>query len=145
MTAKKDAPQPQPEAKLPYLHLVTGSRQYMVWRHAHAWHPPTDVLEDGEGLHVVVEVAGMQHGEFHVTLNQGVLTITGVRPTLARPHSAYHQLEVRRGEFRSDVVIPWPVDEDAIVARYADGFLHVMLPRAKPQRIRIVEIEKSDE
>jgi HSP20 family molecular chaperone IbpA len=145
MSARKDAPQQPPATEELYSRVVATARQYVVWRHASAWHPPTDVIEDDEGLHVIVEIAGMQQGEFQVTLNQSVLTITGIRPAPSRAHSAYHQLEVRRGEFRADVMIPWPVDEDHIAARYHDGFLYVSLPRATSQHIRVVEVEKSEE
>jgi HSP20 family protein len=101
-------------------------------------------LEDEDGLHIIVEIAGMQLGEFHVTLNQRQLTISGVRPAHTQGPAAYHQLEVRRGEFRTDIVVPWTVDEDRVAARYNDGFLHVDVPRAQANRVRVVEVEKTE-
>src|SRR5574341_1461015 len=117
MSAKKDASREELEtSEQTHFHVVAAGRQYLLVRHKHVWHPPTDVLEDEEGLHIIVEVSGMQLGEFHVTLNQRQLTISGVRPAPTQGHAAYHQLEVRRGEFRTDVVVPWGVNEERVSA-----------------------------
>jgi HSP20 family molecular chaperone IbpA len=48
-------------------------------------------------------------------------------------------LEVHYGEFRTEVVLPVPVDEERIVAQYDDGFLSVELPRLKPRKVKVTE------
>lgn len=135
-----------PERQVPpsegHYHILMSSPELVVLRHSHVWRPPTDVMEDSGRLVVVVEVAGMQHGEFHVAVGSQRLTISGIRPASTQQCSAYHQLEVRYGEFRTDVALPWPVDEEGIVARYEDGFLRIELPRAQPQRIRVISVER---
>jgi HSP20 family molecular chaperone IbpA len=60
----------------------------------------------------------------------------------ARVRAAYHQLEVHYGEFRTDITLPWAIDEDSIVARYADGFLYVELPRSNRDTVRMVPVDK---
>lgn len=143
MTTNNDLPRQERDAPEDlHYHVVATGRQYLLVRHTHAWHPPTDVMEDEEGLHIMVEVAGMQDGEFHVTLHQRRLTISGVRAAPTRNHAAFHQLEIRRGEFRTEVAIPWPADEEAVGARYHDGFLHVTVPRARATQVRVVDVEK---
>ncbi len=126
-----------------HYHVLMSPTDLLVVRHSYVWRPPTDVMEDEDRLIVIVEVAGMRDGEFHVTIAGQRLTISGVRPVSASPSSAYHQLEVHYGEFRTDVALPWPVDEERIVARYDDGFLRVELPRAQPQRIRVIAVDKA--
>ena len=59
-----------------------------------------------------------------------------------RPRGAYHQLEVRQGEFRTDVTLPWAPNEDRIEASYEDGFLIVELPRSAPEQVRVVPVTK---
>lgn len=145
MSARKDtSPEEVNAAEEHHYHVVAAGRQYLLVRHTHVWHPPTDVLEDHDGLHIVVEIAGMRQGEFHVTLHGRQLTISGVRPSPTRGQVAYHQLEVRRGEFRTDIDMPWAVDEQNVIARYHDGFLYVDVPRAVPTEMRVVEVEKTD-
>ena len=94
-------------------------------------------------LVVLVEIAGMQRGEFNVMLDERQLTISGVRRPLLDTKPAFHQLEVRHGEFRVDISLPWLVDESRVEALYDDGFLRVELPKAKSHHVQ-VDVEKVD-
>jgi HSP20 family protein len=143
MSAKKVPPRHDLEIREPYVHIQAGGRQYLVVRTSHIWRPATDVMEDENRLYVIVEIAGMQHGEFTVTLTDRRLTITGIRALPTRVRAAYHQLEVRYGEFRSDVALPWAVDDDGIAARYEDGFLYIELVRSQQESVRVVPVDKN--
>lgn len=145
MAANKGIREEQIDTAAVHYHVVKGGQQYLLLRHTHAWHPSTDVMVNDDRLIVVVEVAGMRNGEFHVTFANQRLTISGVRLAKEQGHTAYHQLEVRYGEFRTDVTLPWAVDEDRIAAHYEDGFLQVELPRAKPHRVHVVEVETPED
>ncbi len=109
------------------------TRQHKVWR------PPTDVYETDSHVIVKVEIAGMQEDEFNVSLNAQVLLISGVRGDPAEK-LAYQQMEIPYGQFETEVYIPWTVDEDAIKATYQDGFLSVLLPKAMPRRVPVVQM-----
>jgi HSP20 family protein len=128
-----------------HYHLLSTARRFVVMRHSHVWHPPTDMVEHEDLLIVLVEVAGMKEGEFHVAIKDRHLIVTGRRPSPLASPSGYYQLEIRYGDFRTDVILPWAVAEEAIQATYSDGFLRVELPRAREQRVRIVDVDKSDE
>jgi HSP20 family protein len=142
MAGKKDSSRRQLDTEGPHYHIVVGGEGLFVVRHTHVWRPPTDVMEDEDAVYVLVEIAGMQEGEFHVTLDDRRLVIGGTRSVREQPHS-YHQLEVHYGEFRTEVVLPVPVDEERIVARYDDGFLSVELPRLKPRKVKVTEVGAS--
>ncbi len=142
MTAQKDAPPRRLVRQEPHYHIFAEGRQFLVVRHAHAWRPPTDVMVDEDRVTVVVEVAGMKAGEFNVTLGDQRLIISGERVPREETHSAYNQLEIRYGEFRTEVTLPWTVDEKLIVAHYEDGFLRLELPRAKPRKVQVVDTGK---
>lgn len=109
--------------------LHKSGRQYV-------WRPPTDVYENEEEVYVRVEISGMKDGEFSITLDDRVLTIQGVRIEKVE-RRAYHQMEIRFGEFATKVEIPSPIAHKEIRAVYDDGFLLVTLPKAKPRRIGI--------
>lgn len=145
MSARKDAPRQELEIREPYFHILAGGQQYLIVRTVHAWRPPTDVIEDNDRLYVIVEIGGMQHGEFHVALSDRRLIVTGIRPMPTRARAAYHQLEVRYGEFRTDVALPWAIDQQGIEARYRDGFLYIELPRSSDDRVRVVPVRKTDD
>ena len=131
------------EAEGQHLHQAHVGGPYVVVRHSHAWRPPTDVLEDSDRLVVLVEIGGMQKGEFDVILDERQLTISGSRPPYLDTGPAFHQLEVRSGDFRVDVSLPWSVDEDGVEAIYDDGFLRVELPKAKAHHVQ-VDVEKAE-
>lgn len=146
MTAKKGYSQGGSELGKSHYHILSSGRQFVVVRHAHVWRPPTDVIEDEKYLYIIVEIAGMKDGDFSVTVADQRLTIAGTRPAKEQSHTgdqlAYHQLEVRYGEFLTEISLPWPVDDNAIVARYEDGFLFVQLPHAQTRKVKVVEVNK---
>ena len=144
MSASKQDSQSEQDTQSDHFHVYARGRQLFLVRHSHAWRPSTDVMADEDRLVVLVEAAGMKQGEFHVTFANQRLTISGSRPAREPAHGAYHQLEIRCGDFQTEVILPWPVDEETISAEYEDGFLRVELSRAKPQQIRVVDVRKID-
>ena len=135
----------RPQADIDWIHRNQfGPGRWIVGQHTHTWQPPTDVFETDDAMVVRVEVAGMREADFNVTLRDHLLLISGVR-TDPSPKVAYHQLEIRYGEFRTDVPLHWLVDEEGVTATYQDGFLLVRLPKAQSRRVRVVEIGEHSE
>jgi HSP20 family protein len=112
---------------------ITG---WALHHHPHAWQPPTDVYETEQAFAILVEVPGMQAGDFTVSLADNLLTISGVRPNPAS-RGICHQMEIHYGEFRTDVYIAAAIDAEAITAEYRDGFLSVTVPKARAHRIQV--------
>lgn len=101
-----------------------------------AWYPPTDVYETEDNIIVRVEIAGMQDEGFAIELSGRHLLIRGLRQDQPE-RRAYHQMEIRFGEFAIELALPSPVDSNQVEAEYADGFLRVILPKAHPRHIPI--------
>ncbi len=117
------------------------SNSHFHWRvsaHPLAWRPPTDVYITDEAVIVRVEIAGMKNGEFVISLENQILTIRGIRPDHPEQR-AYHQMEIRFGDFRTDIELHWPVEADNIDAEYRDGFLRLVMPKTKPHNVEIQE------
>lgn len=111
--------------------------------HQHVWRPFTDVYETEDSLVVRVEVAGMQEDGFEIQLDGRILTIRGIRPDI-QERRAYYQVEIHFGEFLIEVGLPPAynaevVDAERIEAEYENGFLRVVLPKARPRQISIEE------
>ncbi len=121
----------EPGGKIRHLHLRVGSS-------SRVWSPPTDVYETEDAVVVRLEVAGMQDAEFSISLEDRVLTIQGSRADLPE-RRAYHQMEIHFGEFRSQVVLHWAVEQESIEATYIDGFLRLVLPKVKSHHGEIGE------
>ncbi len=110
---------------------------WQVNMHSYSWSPPTDVYENDKSFIVKVEVAGIRESDFTINVDKNFLVISGVRVD-SPERRAYHQMEIRFGEFSTAIELPIDVDTDKAEAEYADGFLTVILPKLKPTRINIV-------
>lgn len=104
--------------------------------HSYTWSPPTDVYETDASFVVRVEVAGMRESDFTIDVKNNYLVIGGTRVD-AQERRAYHQMEIRFGEFSTGVELPTGVNVDKAEAEYEDGFLTVVLPKLVPTGIKI--------
>ena len=117
------------------------SRRWVPLSHVRPWRPPTDVYETDNCVVVKVEIAGMEEEDFIISLSNRKLTISGIRPdpmTKAQSTTlSYQQMEIHYGEFKTEVYIGWNIAEDGIEATYENGFLKVVLPKAKAQKVPV--------
>jgi HSP20 family protein len=121
--------------------LPNPSNENLRWRLAtrpHVWRPPTDVYETEDAIIVRVEIAGMRDADFAVQLVDRSLNIRGVRQDISERRS-YHQMEIPFGEFSTEIDLPVPIAAEKIEAIYRDGFLRVVLPKARPHQIKVGE------
>ena len=107
------------------------------------WRPPTDVYDTDLAAVVKVEVSGVDRGETQISFANRILTVTGTRQDPAEKLT-YQQMEIKYGVFRTDVFLPWPVKEKDIEANYEDGFLIIVLPKAKgTHKVPITVVEEN--
>jgi HSP20 family protein len=117
-------------------HIVAHVVSWRLNLRQHAWQPPTDLYETDDRYVVRVEIAGMREADFTVSLDQNIIVISGVRPDMSEKR-AFHQMEIRTGEFSIALELPGPVDTDQVTAIYADGFLQIDLPKKLAKKIYI--------
>ena len=111
----------------PHLRIVSRPRP---------WRPSTDVYETETAIVVRVEVAGMRESDFSLSLVDRTLFIKGVRQDV-NERRAYHQMEIQFGEFSSEIELSSPIAVDQAEAVYRDGFLIIVLPKARPTQIKV--------
>ena len=94
------------------------------------WQPPTDVYETETEFIVHMEIPGMKHEEIKIHFAHPSLIIWGERQN-EEPSSKmqYIQMEVNYGRFRREITFYKPVKPEGLQARYANGFLKVVLPK----------------
>lgn len=107
--------------------------------------PPADIIEVGDKLVVLVEVAGMRSSDLNIKLIDRHLTITGTREKPHHANPAYHQIEIGFGSFRLDIDLPWAVERDSVSATYEAGFLEIELPRKAPKTVRVVDVTNDEQ
>ncbi len=103
--------------------------------------PAMDIEEDEQAIRVRAELAGVSKDDVTLTLEDGVLTISGEKRTdRETKEKSYHLVERSFGSFTRAVQLPSGVDFTEASAEFADGVLTVTLPKseaAKPKTIQI--------
>ena len=103
-----------------------------------AWRPPTDIFEIENTVVVRVEIAGMREEDFAIELDGRNLTVRGSRQDIPE-RRAFHQMEIHFGEFAIELELPNYIEVDQVQAVYSEGFLRILLPKARPRQIPIAE------
>ncbi len=107
-----------------------------------AWCPPTDIYETDSAVIIKAEIAGMSANDFNISFVDRILTIQGIRKDMeAKLH--YHCLDIPYGKFQLRVLIPGSYIEAEVKARYENGYLYVVLPKACEQQHNIATPSES--
>lgn len=111
------------------------------------WAPAMDVLSRDGDLVVRAELPGLKQEDVDITIQNGILTISGEhKAEQEEERGGYYMRERRRGSFRRSLTLPEDVDESKVHARFQSGVLEVTVEGAaavkEPKRI---EIEGGDE
>ena len=110
------------------------------------WQPKTDVYETKDAIVIKMEVAGLRHEDFSVSVNEDTLAIRGRRIDHSNHEKlSYRQMEIEYDHFERIIIIPVPIDAERISAEYKDGFLTVKLPKVTVSERRVVPIEGEEE
>jgi HSP20 family protein len=92
--------------------------------------PRLDVNETDKEMIVSVELPGMDEKDIQISLEEGVLTISGEKKIEKQEKShSFHRMERSYGSFTRQVALPVDVDEDAVSATFKNGLLNVTLPK----------------
>ncbi len=126
----------KPEASVDRTFPALQALGWQVNVRSYSWSPPTDVYETSASFVVRLEVAGMREADFSINVEKNILVISGVRVDSAE-RRAYHQMEIRYGEFSTEIELPPGVNTEQAGAEYEDGFLTVLFPKIKPVDINI--------
>jgi len=108
--------------------------------------PALDVVNDDEGLHVTLELAGMDEKDIDVSVDHDVLTIRGEkRSEEEQTREGVQWSECSYGAFRRGIPLPPGLDLDAINAKFKKGVLRVQIPPTaeSKQKRRSVAVETS--
>jgi HSP20 family protein len=101
--------------------------------------PALDVYQDKDQFTVVAELPGLKKEDIELSLQDGVLTISGERKQEKKSEEGYRN-ERFFGRFRRSVTLPASVDSNKVKATYEEGVLKVVLPKAeeaKPKKIDV--------
>jgi HSP20 family protein len=105
------------------------------------WSPRVDICEDEREYSIRAELPGLKKEEVKVTVENGVLSISGERKYEKEDKNRkYHRIERAYGNFLRSFSIPDDADASKVSAEFKDGVLDVHLAKdekAKPKAIEV--------
>jgi HSP20 family protein len=139
----------------PFRDLVTYQEHMNRWfdaavsEHRHedglaGWHPPADVCETEDSIHLFVEIAGMDPEAIDLQVEGNRLSVRGERTRSHRREKSYHMSEILMGPFHRRFILPVNVNPEGIQAKYHQGILEIVLPKVDEPSTRTVPIKIQD-
>jgi len=103
--------------------------------------PAVDVKEDADAYTVHLEVPGVSQDNINITLQDDVLTISGIKEQKHDSNEGrFRRVERSYGSFSRSISLPRGVDGNCVVANLEDGVLEVRLPKREEARPRQINI-----
>src|SRR5260221_1038001 len=99
--------------------------QQSILQRSVTWRPLADIHESADMMTVKIELAGMNEEDIEETIYEDDLVVSGERNDHHEhsEHLYYHEAQLRYGPFRFKGYIPSPIVNEAVAARYENGFL----------------------
>ncbi len=126
----------------PYVDLLQRDLdQRTAGKAATEWVPAVDIIEEKDRFALHADVPGVNPEDVEISLEDGVLTVSGVR----NARELGENIDVRRserrvGRFSRRFTIPKSTDADRVTAKVSNGILEVVIPKlpeVQPRRITV--------
>jgi HSP20 family protein len=108
-----------------------------------AWVPSVDIQEYNDRFELFIDLPGVDPTTVDVTLDSGVLTISGERASITsgvEEHIVHRRSERGYGSFHRRFSLPDTVDSENVKATGQNGVLEISIPKqakAQPRRIQV--------
>jgi len=101
--------------------------------------PPVDIYESAAGLHVLVDLPGVEHKNIQVTVDNGILSIRGGVSVESKKSSVYSEYSLL--DFFRQFQLSCEVDAEHITADLKNGVLSIKLPHAEKAKSRQIAVK----
>ena len=106
------------------------------------WKPAVDIIEEKDRFLLRADVPGVNAADIDVSMDAGVLTISGVR--LAEElgeNTDMRRTERSTGRFSRHFTLPETTDAESITAKNSNGILVVVIPKLAEVQARRITVE----
>lgn len=106
--------------------------------------PRVNIVESGDDFRVEVAAPGMRKDDFHISLDNDMLTISSeIQNEESKEEQNYLRREFSYQAFKRSFYLPNTVEADKIKATYKDGLLQLAIPKkeeAKKKPVKTIAI-----
>jgi len=103
--------------------------------------PPVDIYETEDSLVFKAELPGVTKEDILVEVKDNTMTLKGEKKFVKEvKEEGYHRVERAYGAFQRAFTLPGMVEQDKVKAKFKDGILEIVLPKAekaKPKQIKV--------
>ena len=106
-----------------------------------AWSPVVDIEESAEAYTIRAELPGLSKEKVKVTVENGVLTLSGERDLERRVETkTFHRVERSHGTFTRSFTLPDDVDAESVAANFKDGLLEIQIAKREEALPKSIEV-----
>ena len=106
-----------------------------------AWSPVVDIEESAEAYTIRAELPGLSKEKVKVTVENGVLTLSGERDLERRVETkTFHRVERSHGSFSRSFTLPKDVDSASVGANFKDGLLEIQVAKREEALPKSIEV-----
>ncbi len=106
------------------------------------WVPAVDVVEEKDRFVMRADVPGVARDDIDVSMDDGILIVSGERRAESRDEVAgVQRFERASGRFSRRFALPETADAEGITARSANGILEVVIPKLPEVQARRINVE----
>jgi len=106
------------------------------------WSPAVDIVEDDKEFVIKAELPEVKKEDVRVTVENGVLTISGERKfEKEEKNKRYHRVERSFGSFTRSFSLPEGANPSKVHAAFKDGILQVHLQKSESTRPKQIEVK----
>ena len=108
------------------------------------WAPSVDVTEEDGKILIKAEMPGMTESDISVTLEDGMLTISGEKKEERKEEDKYRNYIISErsfGSFRRQIRMPKDIKPEKISAAFKNGILDISVPRDEKVQSQKIQIQ----
>lgn len=107
------------------------------------WAPLVDITEDDDAYQITAELPQVNKEDVKVTVENGMLMITGERKfeKIEGDTKKYHRVERAYGCFARSFALPDDGDPSKVDAQFIDGMLNIRIAKSETARPKQIEVK----
>ena len=106
------------------------------------WVPAVDIIEEKDRFILRADVPGGSAEDIDVSMDSGVLSVSGERHAIAQSDdTGVQRIERATGRFLRRFTLPETADAEGIAAKCANGTLEVSIPKSREIQARRITVE----
>ena len=106
-----------------------------------AWSPVVDIEETELNYLIRAELPGLNKEKVKVTVEDGVLTLSGERDLERKVEGkTFHHIERSHGTFTRSFTLPENAEAESVSANYKDGLLEIRVAKSEEALPKSIEV-----